>query len=854
MDRKRSYSEVNSGTSSEDRKKRTAPGGPDIKASRMKNARPSVEDEEDEDADSLTPIIETFRKEAIYRQMLEYKRAHNRSLARVGELEKRKHALEAGLEGVEVCWSVLLESIRGLIGSKDLPDVPPITSSHYPRDESDLPELSAAVDKRSQSTKDLLIKFVELAERGARASSDEIRQRSKADEKNSATLRSSIKLLQSQLDLAKEYQEKTLADLLKAEKKYDRLRCQSVNGQQPPQPEVNTTAVVPSTQSESNSDVHMNDSAAVASPGIVNGSDGKMEGTPVGSTASTPAHPALGGGSEAEDRFLAESRLKEVNRLRDDRRRLEIQVDILRSEAEHPSESVIAGSGLFKQLLVQVATFKTEAAEAKNLFEKLTTEADALRDNRKTFEDTALDASSAEVDLLRNQLGKRESDLARLRNQRDECQAELHEKKTLENTRFRYTEEVMNLVNTKQERILTLVSEVGRLKLKLAANAGSEEIFQFLLQHLEEESIEASYVKDLETKFLTTENKMNALSQQLVQIGSKPDLKTLLASESKARQDLAEAERRLEAFEKVLGPDPSVGKDIKLLTIRLEEKAKELKMFDLKAKENEAAMDALYSEVERLSKAWEEAEALAASKMLNLKDIEDRLFKVSTEKAKADNKYFAAMRAKEAVESEKKMTLRNLEKQAKVLEKLTESENGLSAMLASREKEATMLRTNVKAFQERVNKLQGEVAESKALLESEKGRSAELNKALTTRITIAEKERASHMSTGEELARLKREIERKEAALEKSEKALGKAKSVVSSGGLDSSLQEERNNLYSILRCSTCQLRMRSHCLTKCMHTFCKDCVDARIQTRQRKCPACNLPFAVSDVQQVYFQ
>lgn len=35
---------------------------------------------------------------------------------------------------------------------------------------------------------------------------------------------------------------------------------------------------------------------------------------------------------------------------------------------------------------------------------------------------------------------------------------------------------------------------------------------------------------------------------------------------------------------------------------------------------------------------------------------------------------------------------------------------------------------------------------------------------------------------------------------------------------------------------------------------FCKQCVDSRIATRQRKCPACNLPFSVSDVQQVYFQ
>ena len=35
---------------------------------------------------------------------------------------------------------------------------------------------------------------------------------------------------------------------------------------------------------------------------------------------------------------------------------------------------------------------------------------------------------------------------------------------------------------------------------------------------------------------------------------------------------------------------------------------------------------------------------------------------------------------------------------------------------------------------------------------------------------------------------------------------------------------------------------------------FCKSCVDARLATRQRKCPACNLPFGHSDVHTFFFQ
>ncbi|KAG9099922.1 E3 ubiquitin-protein ligase bre1 [Ceratobasidium sp. UAMH 11750] len=72
--------------------------------------------------------------------------------------------------------------------------------------------------------------------------------------------------------------------------------------------------------------------------------------------------------------------------------------------------------------------------------------------------------------------------------------------------------------------------------------------------------------------------------------------------------------------------------------------------------------------------------------------------------------------------------------------------------------------------------------------------------------------------------------------------------------GRELELQEDNEKLMTLLRCSTCKLNFKSHVLLKCMHTFCKGCIDARVSTRQRKCPACNMAFATQDVQQLYFQ
>jgi E3 ubiquitin-protein ligase BRE1 len=51
------------------------------------------------------------------------------------------------------------------------------------------------------------------------------------------------------------------------------------------------------------------------------------------------------------------------------------------------------------------------------------------------------------------------------------------------------------------------------------------------------------------------------------------------------------------------------------------------------------------------------------------------------QKAKSDNKFFAVMRDKEAIDVERKNLSRNVEKQAKVLERLYESERNLQSQI-----------------------------------------------------------------------------------------------------------------------------------------------------------------------------
>lgn len=72
------------------------------------------------------------------------------------------------------------------------------------------------------------------------------------------------------------------------------------------------------------------------------------------------------------------------------------------------------------------------------------------------------------------------------------------------------------------------------------------------------------------------------------------------------------------------------------------------------------------------------------TKVYDLKDAEQKMSRLATEKAKANNKYFAAMQAKETLEHETRNIQRTAEKQAILLQKKEEVERSLVAQIVSR--------------------------------------------------------------------------------------------------------------------------------------------------------------------------
>jgi E3 ubiquitin-protein ligase BRE1 len=70
--------------------------------------------------------------------------------------------------------------------------------------------------------------------------------------------------------------------------------------------------------------------------------------------------------------------------------------------------------------------------------------------------------------------------------------------------------------------------------------------------------------------------------------------------------------------------------------------------------------------------------------------------------------------------------------------------------------------------------------------------------------------------------------------------------------GLVKELEEELENYKKLMKCNSCHIRDKNAVILKCMHCFCKNCLDIRLETRQRKCPNCGDAFGASDVKQIF--
>ncbi|KAI0675260.1 BRE1-domain-containing protein [Trametes maxima] len=760
--------------------------------------------------------VELFRKEALYRRMKHYSREAEKSQARVAELERRRSQCEAGLAALEACWTQLIGTIRSLVKPEDLPSVRKESeglrdlTAHVSSEAE--PEYVDALRDKMQATSDIVKAFVNLSAQTRSGPSDEdMVRRCQEAEAESSVLRSELSLVRTKLRDAESQKEKFREELVAAEKRADRLQSKSLNP---------------------------NASKAQDQPG----EGSSVESTPLPGPQAANGAPALDSEGWAELAKFRETKIEELtlenSDLRDQLHHAQLQLRTLPDE-------VVRNSGAYKLLLTRASTYDHERKESLSMLDKTRTQLEELQTTRHQFEDSVKTNRDTEIQDLKNMLSKRDTELTRIRDLRDQYHTELVERRSTDAHKTTALSEFQALAETRAERIAVLESENQRLKTRLAANAGDEDLVAFLWSN---GSDGRSYVDDLKRRLSEAEARATDLEKTVGALeGGHADVAKISQSEAELRRKVDQVQKQLDKYQTVYGNASSLPADAARLSEQLQRKQAEIDLLKVQEQQREQAESAIYSELDKLSTAWEALDKQVKSKVYDLAALEDRVAKAAIERAKAENKFYAAVRDKDAVEFERKNLARNLDKAGKALDKLTQSEKHLEGRIRDLDREVTFFRKTVLQEKDRTTALGYEIQEWQTRFYNERKSAEEIRSAFNEHVVAYDKKRAELRKLEESLIKAKKDAEKQATKLKSLSSTSG-------SNAKEAELQSEIDKCMSLLKCSTCKMNMRNTVITKCMHSFCKSCVEARIATRQRKCPACNLPFSQGEVQQLYFQ
>ncbi|KAF8244720.1 BRE1-domain-containing protein [Wilcoxina mikolae CBS 423.85] len=402
-----------------------------------------------------------FQKEAIWRQMQEYKRERNILESRVEELDKRSAYHDDHLRIVDAWWTQLLDEVRILAGAPDSSantyqnGVGFTASSEFPSSLlfNDIASFAEHLkEKRDHITMSLKVLFKtiksgsHLKEESERI--DEMQSRIRHLLVNQQANKVEIARLEKEVESANARLTEATVKYLTAEKKVDRLKSQTLakierqamfNANAGPEPQKDTK-MTDEEQSAKDREI----SAKVA------------EG-----------HYADVEQARKEAQAIASKQKEEIQQLQVDNARLSEQVTTFTIKFGRLTEDDISSCDAYKNLKVRLEDIATRYNHIEALNKELSDRIEALEGERSSFKEKILEEQQAVLDEMQTQLSKTESDLARIRGARDDLLQDQLLRRAREDAKFTAAKEVGELAEARAARIASLELEVERLQKEL---------------------------------------------------------------------------------------------------------------------------------------------------------------------------------------------------------------------------------------------------------------------------------------------------------------------------------------------------------------------------------------------------
>lgn len=281
----------------------------------------------------------------------------------------------------------------------------------------------------------------------------------------------------------------------------------------------------------------------------------------------------------------------------------------------------------------------------------------------------------------------------------------------------------------------------------------------------------------------------------------------------------------------------------------LQEKSKE-ENAELLSSENKGDIEHLLKQNKLLLRELHDMEEAlkvqVSSNNLNKSAESDSLLnKLTIEKNKADQKYFASMRAKDSLSLETRSLKTTNQKQTELISNLKESEK-------IHLKKIDLLEVSIRELKIQDTKLVLENKDSKRQLERQ---NQDLQRLKQINETL-EKSKKDLIQSLEQSCKEKNELVDSKVRLETKtsslELLLSKYKSSNSANYIIEESEQQINALRAMTKCSVCSKNWKNVAIKVCGHTFCNDCAQERVAARMRRCPVCDQQFSANDVLQIH--
>ncbi|ORZ03156.1 hypothetical protein BCR43DRAFT_482838 [Syncephalastrum racemosum] len=526
-----------------------------------------------------------------------------------------------------------------------------------------------------------------------------------------------------------------------------------------------------------------------------------------------------------------DNHMRDIEEIKDQRIDLkqkiaQLDIDILKKPEHH-----IYKSSIVRQLYQAQEYYRDKSRRNMDVCINLQKDIDNIRNNRRRFIRNLECEHNDHIDALQEKLGRREHDLTETRGQRDALQAQVEERKVNVDYRNASTAELRLIAEQRKERTCDMETELHRLNLKKAAMTGDRTFYNTIADR-------KGVVLSKEVLESELEALMVQYTQSLKHLSGEAALQDQLEANAALTARVADLSTACELFQEKYGFPPEVtDKDeaLRFMKAKIDLVVAAFAEAEVKIKALEESEFQVLSEIESVSKGYSDLEGQNLGKIEQLKQIEDDFQKLRIERARCFSAFGLLNKTKDSSQMAVNALRRQIEKELVYIRQLNERERNLSSHCTMLDRQQAAGDTALEVYTQKNSELEEISKDLSAKMASAKDTVIELERSIMDKIKSIEQGAHERLRLEESSELLRRKI------------------NASTKVGQPASLLQQKEDYRALLNCGSCRMRIKSTVLMRCMHAFCKECIDSQIKSRQRRCPTCAEPIGLNDAQQFYF-